>query len=174
MAVSLRQEILSTAQELLGAPAMKYQHGAPELGQSPETGFDCSGFVRYVLAKSGVHVPSFLAYDNTQREARHANELWDTYGAAVHEARALPGDLVFFSRQGLWPTHIGIYMGRDVYIHSPGKDDHQVELAQLVHQEIPVIEDDDYRQVFAANPIGFKSPTVANTANYRVHQKVLQ
>src|SRR5689334_9834540 len=110
-----RQSIIDVAESLLGAPGMRYVRGHPELGQSPEAGFDCSGFVRFVLAQSGFAVGSHLGPEAEIRETRHANELWDHYGITVDQDYALPGDLIFFSRQGWWPTHVGIYTGDNGY-----------------------------------------------------------
>ena len=83
------------ARRLLGVP---YRYG----GSSPRTGFDCSGFVRYVYAHFGVALQhsSFADYWRGRRVGRWAMK---------------PGDLVFFDGQG----HVGIYLGHNRFIHAP-------------------------------------------------------
>ncbi|HKX24093.1 MAG TPA: NlpC/P60 family protein, partial [Candidatus Saccharimonadales bacterium] len=93
---------------------MKYRN--PEEGQSPERGFDCSGFVRFVLSAAGLAVPSFIGQDGLERPTRHANEFWDSYGIPIHDEARQPGDLIFFSREGDRPTHIGILRDAETYI----------------------------------------------------------
>ena len=83
------------ARHLLGIP---YRYG----GNTPASGFDCSGFVRYVYEHVGVSLPrdSYAQFDTGHRIARDALK---------------PGDLVFFNGAG----HVGIYVGKDEFIHAP-------------------------------------------------------
>lgn len=88
-------QVVQTAQQYLGA---RYVWG----GEDP-SGFDCSGFTKYVYATIGVSLP------RTSRE-----QFDSTYGQVISSIDALvPGDLVFFERttaaDGI--THIGIYVG---------------------------------------------------------------
>jgi hypothetical protein len=85
----------SYARRLLGVP---YRYG----GSSPRTGFDCSGFVRYVYAHFGISLQhsSFADYWRGRRVGR-----W----------QMKPGDLVFFDGEG----HVGIYIGHSRFIHAP-------------------------------------------------------
>ena len=79
-------------------------------GASPETSFDCSGFVSYVYTASGV-------YNIGRRGANGLHSMCRTVSA--EEAR--PGDLVFFEGTmgekvgGI--THVGIYVGNHHMIH---------------------------------------------------------
>jgi cell wall-associated NlpC family hydrolase len=71
-------------------------------GASPKTGFDCSGFIKYVYAQFGVSLPhSSVAQYNTR------------YGTAISDPADLrPGDIVFFVntyKRGI--SHVGIYIG---------------------------------------------------------------
>jgi cell wall-associated NlpC family hydrolase len=76
-------------------------------GMSPQTGFDCSGFVMYVFQES--HDFTFQ-----QRTAMHRD------GVAVNREDLLPGDLVFFATQRRGRIdHLGIYIGDGHFIHSP-------------------------------------------------------
>ena len=91
--------MLEEAEKYLGTP---YVWG----GSSPETGFDCSGYVCWVLNQSGWDVGRTTA-----------NGLWQQ-AAKVSEHEAKPGDLVFF--QGTYDTpgasHVGIYVGDGIMI----------------------------------------------------------
>lgn len=92
-------QILSKAQEYLGTP---YVYG----GASP-SGFDCSGFVYYVLKE--------LGYSPYRTPA-------DQYkmGSSVSRSDLQPGDIVFFANtyaSGI--SHVGIYAGNGQFIHSP-------------------------------------------------------
>ncbi len=69
-------------------------------GTSPSTGFDCSGFTRWVFAHVGIDLP-------------HQSGQQFTYGQRVR--RLKPGDLVFFDHLG----HVGIYVGHGLFVHAP-------------------------------------------------------
>lgn len=80
-----------------------YRYG----GDSPENGFDCSGFVRHVFLKSvGLQLP------RTSIEISRAGE-------ALQEGQLRPGDLVFFNTQRQPFSHVGIYVGEDRFVHAP-------------------------------------------------------
>lgn len=89
-------------------------------GHDPTTGFDCSGFVRYVFAHAvGMQLPT-----------NSAAQFLD--GLKVSRADMQPGDLVFFHTHGKHRrvTHVGIYISDGRFIHSPttGKS---VEISSL-------------------------------------------
>ncbi|MCM1192884.1 MAG: C40 family peptidase [Acetatifactor muris] len=79
-------------------------------GASPETGFDCSGFVGWVINNSG----------NGWDVGRQTAEGLRQNCTAVSVSEAKPGDLVFF--QGTYNTsgasHVGIYAGEGMMIHA--------------------------------------------------------
>jgi cell wall-associated NlpC family hydrolase len=80
-----------------------YQYG----GNSPERGFDCSGFVHYVFLKSlGLNLP------RTSQEISRAGE-------PLKEDQLHPGDLVFFNTQQQPYSHVGIYVGESRFVHAP-------------------------------------------------------
>ena len=91
--------MLEEAEKYLGTP---YVWG----GSSPETGFDCSGYVCWVLNQSGWDVGRTTA-----------NGLWQQ-SAKVSEHEAKPGDLVFFegTYDTLGASHVGIYVGDGMMI----------------------------------------------------------
>ena len=94
--------IIAYASNFLGTP---YLWG----GTSPSTGFDCSGFTQYVFAHFGIKLGR-TTY----------NQINDGYGVSKDELKA--GDLVFFGKNND-PTHMGIYLGNNTYIHSPRTGD---------------------------------------------------
>jgi cell wall-associated NlpC family hydrolase len=96
------EQALSSAYTFTG---LQYKRG----GSRPETGFDCSGFVRHVFQNScNLDLP---------RTAREQFEI----GERVNKEDLRRGDLVFFrGRQG-W--HVGIYTGDGQFIHSPNRRD---------------------------------------------------
>jgi cell wall-associated NlpC family hydrolase len=91
--------ITSTALSLRGIP---YRNG----GTEPRSGFDCSGFTQYVFAQHGYALP---------REVREQYEL----GRTVKPKDVVAGDLVFFTTTAPGPTHVGIALGGDEFIHAP-------------------------------------------------------
>ena len=96
-------EIINTAKSFLGTP---YQWG----GTSP-SGFDCSGFVQYVLAQNGKSIP------------RTSQEQFAS-GQAVDKSQLQAGDLVFYDWSGgTEATHVGIYEGNGKMIHAPHSGD---------------------------------------------------
>jgi cell wall-associated NlpC family hydrolase len=90
-----------TALSLRGSP---YRFG----GGDPATGFDCSGFVRYVYEQHGVPMP---------REVREQFRV----GKTVDRSRLEPGDLVFFSTVAPGASHVGIMIGGDQFVHAPSE-----------------------------------------------------
>lgn len=93
-------EIVAHAVGFLGVP---YQRG----GNSWETGFDCSGFVRAIFEQStGLLLPRRAA------EQAAATSLIDRDDLQ-------PGDLVFYDTMRSAYSHVGIYIGQGRFIHSP-------------------------------------------------------
>ena len=82
---------------------IRYRRG----GRDPKTGFDCSGFVRYVFRHTaGAELPVDSA---SQYRA----------GLTVARTDLKTGDLVFFKTRGKRVSHVGIYLGEGRFIHSP-------------------------------------------------------
>lgn len=89
------------AMSLAGTP---YRYG----GESPQTGFDCSGFVRYVFRHSlGLALP-------------RTTEEMSQVGRPVARGQLHPGDLVFYHTLRRTFSHVGIYLGDARFVHAPG------------------------------------------------------
>lgn len=94
------QEVLLSALSLSGTP---YKYG----GNSPETGFDCSGFVRYVFSQA------------TNLTLPHGARAISQIGKTIPVDQLQPGDLVFFNTLKKAFSHVGIYIGEGRFIHAP-------------------------------------------------------
>ncbi len=103
LAVSLTQH----AMRFLGVPYV--------FGGTSSSGFDCSGYVQHVFALLGVHLP---------RTA-------DAQYFAGHQiaGRMSAGDLVFFQTYTAGPSHVGIYLGNDRFVHASSS--HGVTVSSL-------------------------------------------
>lgn len=106
----LRDSIVEIARAQLGK---RYRRG----GESPERGFDCSGFVHYILGQLQLSTP---------RTAR----LQGMIGTPLDRdtSQLLPGDLLTFGRgpkDGV--SHVGIYVGNGRYIHASSVAGHVIE-----------------------------------------------
>jgi cell wall-associated NlpC family hydrolase len=86
-----------------------YRYG----GESPATGFDCSGLVRWAYGRVGIDLPhsSYSLYDEGRR---------------VSGSNLEPGDILFFEGLG----HVGLYLGRGRMVHAP-QTGRNVEVVRL-------------------------------------------
>ena len=92
--------IINKAYELTG---IKYKLG----GSKPETGFDCSQFVKYVFEQAlNLSLPP---------SARSLSKIGET----IRFEDLQPGDLVFFNTRKSKFSHVGIYVGNNEFIHAP-------------------------------------------------------
>lgn len=95
---SWRNDLVQTAYAFRGA---RYRRG----GMSA-SGFDCSGFVKYIYATKGIKLP-------------HDSRALYKYGKPVAKSDLQPGDILFFAgtyRHGI--SHVGLYMGEGKFIHA--------------------------------------------------------
>ena len=93
-------DVVFKALSLVGTP---YRYG----GNTPEQGFDCSGFVNYVFHNAfGMKLPRTTA-EIGQR------------GDSVSKESLQVGDLVFFNTMRRSFSHVGIYIGKGLFIHAP-------------------------------------------------------
>ncbi len=103
--------VVDYALQFQGAP---YSYG----NASPEKGFDCSGFVKYVYDQNGVHLP------RTVKEMAAA--LTPVPNDKIHS-----GDLVFFNTSGESVSHVGIYTNGNNFIHAPSSRAGKVMVSSL-------------------------------------------
>jgi len=98
----------------LGLIGVDYRFG----GNSPSSGLDCSGLVRYVFQEvTGVTLP---------RTSRQMSSI----GSKIALGELKPGDLVFFNTRQFQFSHVGIYLGDSRFIHAPARGG-EVEIARL-------------------------------------------
>ena len=96
------QDLVLNAMGMMGIP---YVWG----GSTPESGFDCSGFVQYVVKQAlGIVLPR-SSFDQVKA------------GQAVDRGELQPGDLVFFNTMRAPHSHVGIYVGESRFIHAPSR-----------------------------------------------------
>lgn len=118
-------------------------------------------------------VPNYIGIDGVERAVRHSNEFWDHYGIAVHPDAYQSGDLILFSKNGQFPTHIGIVRNEESYIHAPGKNHTIVTAASIAQKAIH--HTGAIRGPYSVNPIGFKSPVIPiDKPSLRYHQKPIE
>ncbi|MDF3091558.1 C40 family peptidase [Burkholderia semiarida] len=95
-----QEEISIQAMSLVGVP---YRWG----GNTPASGFDCSGLVRYVIGRAAdVNLPRTTA-DMSSR------------GVSIEPDEIAPGDLIFFNTTGRPHSHVGIYVGKLRFVNAP-------------------------------------------------------
>jgi cell wall-associated NlpC family hydrolase len=108
------QGVTDQALDLIG---VRYRFG----GQTPDSGLDCSGLVRYVFEQvTGVKLP---------RSARDQAKV----GEKVDPDDLQPGDLVFFNTRRAAYSHVGIYVGDNEFVHAPHKKSN-VKIAKMDRQ----------------------------------------
>jgi len=94
------EEISIQAMSLVGTP---YRYG----GNTPDSGFDCSGLVRYVVSRAAnVNLP-------------RTTEQMGQRGVSLDRSDVASGDLVFFNTTGRANSHVGIYVGQNRFVHAP-------------------------------------------------------
>ena len=100
------QETVSNSSDIV-ATALQYEgYSYVAGGSSPETGFDCSGFTKYIYGLYGISLN------------RTASDQADN-GTPINKEELQPGDLLLFSYYGSDSIgHTGIYIGDGQFIHA--------------------------------------------------------
>jgi peptidoglycan DL-endopeptidase LytE len=97
----LRERLAEAGFQMLG---IRYRFS----GNSEKTGLDCSALVKNLFSKFDIHLP------RSSREQFKEGEKVDRDNLKV-------GDLVFFSSGGKTPTHVGVYIGNNKFLHAARK-----------------------------------------------------
>ena len=96
------QEVALRALSFIG---VRYKWG----GTTPDTGFDCSGLIRYVFSQvTGKSLPG------------NAKEI-SQVGESIDRTELQPGDLVFFNTLRRPFSYVGIYLGESRFVHAPSR-----------------------------------------------------
>jgi cell wall-associated NlpC family hydrolase len=98
---SIRDRVIRVAERMISIP---YRWGGETL-----KGLDCSAYVRKVFAHLNLELP------------RSAREQFRE-GVQVDKAELSIGDLVFFRTYAKFPSHVGIYLGDNRFIHASSRD----------------------------------------------------
>ncbi len=98
---SFKDRVIKIAKQFLGVP---YRFG----GNSLRTGLDCSAYVKEVYGILDIDLP------------RTARDIYKV-GRYVKKNQLSIGDLVFFRTYARYPSHVGIYIGNDKFIHASSK-----------------------------------------------------
>jgi len=121
-AMSLRDSLVALARAQVGT---KYVHG----GETPTSGFDCSGLVRYIVAALHITVPRTAA-----------KQAFAGVPVPRDTSQLLPGDLITFGRGTKGAvSHIGIYVGNGKIIHASVKS-HEVIETDLMNPKVAGIK----------------------------------
>ncbi len=97
----LKDRLILFAKKFINTP---YRFGGTSL-----FGIDCSGFVQKVYRMIGINLP------------RSAREQFRE-GNPINTADLSIGDLVFFRTYAPFPSHVGIYLGDNLFIHASSKE----------------------------------------------------
>lgn len=143
-------DMVVVALSLIGTP---YKYG----GTSPETGFDCSGLVQYIL---GLSSPITLP--------RTADEMYHMGSGRIIKLNELKaGDLLFFRiGKSKKVNHVAVYIGEDRFVHAP---------ARGAVVRVDKLGDDYWQRYFLAakrvlpedDVIAVDNPTSTQTADVR-------
>jgi cell wall-associated NlpC family hydrolase len=95
---SFGDALVDAALALRGTP---YRNG----GAEPD-GFDCSGFTRYVFGQFGIALPRDTGHQYGE-------------GRPIDADDVAKGDLVFFTTVARGPSHVGIAIDREHFVHAP-------------------------------------------------------
>jgi cell wall-associated NlpC family hydrolase len=97
-----QRRLTALVHDALTARGVRYRWGGTSRG-----GFDCSGFTRYLMARNlGIKLP-------------HSAHAQAHYGQKVGLGELKEGDLVFFRTYSRGISHVGVYLGDNLFIHAP-------------------------------------------------------
>ena len=103
--------------QAVGLIGTRYTFG----GNSPDDGFDCSGFVRHLFDKTLGRVLPRTSFEMSR------------LGDAIKSSALEPGDLVFYNTRRQSFSHVGIYIGEGRFVHAPSRG-RAVEIVDMSHR----------------------------------------
>ena len=148
-----RRDFLEFAIDCVGLPSTAFLGRNYPVGPSGD--MSCSGFICWIADEKGIIRPMSKF---TERPVRTSREIFFYWGKPVSYEEADAGDLVFFSAGGVKVSHIGIYIGNDLYIASPGTKGKRIVFAEVDEFEphyFPEGRRGKFDIVFEQNPVGF-------------------
>lgn len=98
-------QTIGTSRPGIVRTALAYRGSRYVRGGTGRSGFDCSGFTRFVYSKYGVRLP-------------HCSAAQAGHGISVSRDELRPGDLVFFHTRQRRISHVGIYIGSGRFVHA--------------------------------------------------------
>ncbi|MGH7526573.1 MAG: C40 family peptidase [Gemmatimonadales bacterium] len=101
---ALADSVIATAIEAMGRP---YRYGGTGKGGG---GFDCSGLIQHAYGQHGITLPRRSV--DQAREGREVSKKLDALA---------PGDLLTFANGGKTVTHVGLYLGDGLFVHSASR-----------------------------------------------------
>jgi cell wall-associated NlpC family hydrolase len=96
------EQALEAALQAMALVGTSYRYG----GNTPESGFDCSGLIGYVYQRAASITPP------------RSVQLISAWGQAVPATHVRSGDLVIFGTRGS-ASHAGVYVGQSRFVHAP-------------------------------------------------------
>lgn len=103
---NINNKIIEESKKYIGVP---YVWG----GEDPKTGFDCSGYVQWVLKESiDLYIP--------RTSIQQYNFLKSKTAKGLSQIKA--GDILFFRTLGSAVSHVGIALDNKTFIHAPNSD----------------------------------------------------
>lgn len=152
---NVSEKIVSNAERLVNFDVQMYVDDPRLIINRKFNG--CLAFVKFVLLESGINIPDYIGPDNIIRRIKFVNEMFDHFGVLVEYGQQQEGDILFFSRRGERPQHIGIVVDNNDYIHAPARKG----IVCKDKIEILSIENITQNSIYKTNPIGFKRATIS-------------
>lgn len=159
MSLLSRMQFAEAALKYLGYSSTTFISRYRPVG--PNDDMSCSGFICWISDELGLTRPLSKF---TEKPVRTSREMFYYWGYPINMEEAEKGDLVFFSNNGALITHVGIYLGDETYVHSPGVKNGKIKISRVDEFKPSFFNDGHYYYrrteeyfdiVFRQNPVGF-------------------
>lgn len=148
--VSIRKDVVRIALDAAKQKLPTKKNNEVLYKTNPKEGFDCSGFVSWVLEQA--FQAHHLTFDG--QELTHTNDFMDKFGVYVQWAGRKPGDIIILSYNGYRPSHAGIIVSSSEYVHaSPSKYE---TVVKSPYELSAVNLKPGHEQIYFQNPIAIK------------------